>query len=296
MSSSPSSNLRGIAFMAIATGVFSVNDVLMKLATEGLPPYQVLFLRGVMASLLMLPFVLLTGNGRHLHHVADKWVLLRSGCELVAVMCFIVALANMPIADLSALGQISPMLLLVGVALVYRERIGAARLVLVGFGCAGALLVAQPGLDGLSPYVALGLLTAVATAARDIVGRKVGSGIPAPVVAYGTLLVVMIGSGIATFAFETWVMPSPRHLLLLTGSGLLLSLGHLFIFMAYRNGATAAVAPFYYLFSVWAMLSGLLVFGTFPNTLALCGIGLIVASGVAAVLLDERRRRLLVLA
>ncbi len=296
MSSSPTSNLRGIALMVIATGVFSANDVLMKLATVGLPPYQVLFIRGVMASLILLPVVLLTGNGRQLRHVFDRWVVLRNTFEFFAVLCFVVALANMPIADLSALGQTSPMLLLLGVALIYREKVGVIRLALIALGFAGALLVAQPGLNGFSTYVVLGFLTAMGTAARDIVGRKVGSNIPALIVAYATLLLVMVGSGIATFAFEEWVMPTPRHLLLLAGSGLFLSLGHIFIFMSYRAAATSAVAPFYYLFSFWAVLSGALVFNTFPNTLAIVGIGLIVVSGIAVVLLDQRRRRLVVLA
>lgn len=282
--------------MVIATCVFSVNDVLMKLATEGLPPYQVLFMRGVLASLILLPVVLLSGNGRQLKHVFDRWVVLRNLFELFAVLCFVVALANMPIADLSALGQISPMLLLLGVAVIYREKIGRSRLLLMVVGFAGALLVAQPGGSGATPYAILGVLTAIGTAARDIVGRKVGTNIPALVVAYSTLLLVMSGAGIATFGFEQWVMPSPRHLLLLAGSGLFLSLGHIFIFMSYRAAATSAVAPFYYLFSLWAMLSGVFVFGTFPNALAIAGICLIVVSGVAVVLLDERRRRLLVLA
>ena len=231
--SSPVSNLRGIAFMVIATGVFSTNDVFMKLATVGLPPYEVLFIRGVMASVLMLPFILLTGNGKHLRHVVDKWVLLRNTFEFLAVLCFVVALANMPIADLSALGQISPMLLLLGVAIIYREKIGAPRMVLIALGFLGALLVAQPSLAGISPYAILGLLCAFGTAARDIAGRKVSAAIPAPVVAYATLLLVMVGAGIAHFVFEDWVMPSTRHLLLLVGSGLFLSLGHLFIFMSY---------------------------------------------------------------
>jgi drug/metabolite transporter (DMT)-like permease len=296
MSSSPKSNLRGIAFMVIATGVFSTNDVLMKLATTGLPPYEVLFLRGVMASILMLPLILVTGNARHLRHVVDKWVLIRNSFEFLAVLCFIVALANLPIANLSAMGQISPMLLLLGVAVIYREKIGWQRMALMTVGFGGALLVAQPGLQGFSPYMLLGLLCAIGTAARDIAGRKVPAFIPAPIVAYATLLLVMVGAGITTFVFEDWVMPTTRHLLLLVGSGFFLSLGHLFIFMSYRNAATGAVAPFYYLFSVWAVLSGLLVFSTFPNTLALWGIGLIVASGIAVVLLDERRRRLTVLA
>jgi len=51
------------------------------------------------------------------------------------------------------------------------------------------------------------------------------------------------------------------------------------------------VAPFYYMFAIWAVCSGVLVFGTLPNALALVGIGLIVASGVAVVLLDARGRQ-----
>ena len=69
--SSATANLRGILFMVLSTGFFSANDAFMKLATVGLPPFEVLFLRGVMASLLALPVVLLTGNGPALRHVAD---------------------------------------------------------------------------------------------------------------------------------------------------------------------------------------------------------------------------------
>lgn len=282
--------------MALSTAAFSANDALMKLATVGLPPFEVLFVRGVMASLWALPFILLTANRREVRHVVDKWVLIRNSFELIAVLAFIVALANMPIANVAALGQISPMLLLLGVSLIYGEKIGAVRMLLIAGGFAGALLVAQPSLSGVSPYALLALLCAVATSARDIAGRKVSASIPSPIVAFATLLLVMVGAGIATLSFEHWVTPSPRHLLLLAGSGLGLSLGHLLIFQSYRAGATGAVAPFYYLFSVWAVLSGFFVFGTFPNALAIAGIGLILASGVSVVLLDERRRRLTVLA
>ncbi|RVB27105.1 EamA/RhaT family transporter, partial [Mesorhizobium sp. M7A.F.Ca.CA.001.16.1.1] len=53
---------------------------------------------------------------------------------------------------------------------------------------------------------------------------------------------------------------------------------------------------FYYCFTVWAVISGLLVFGQFPNTLAICGILLVVGSGLTIVSLDQRQRRLAVVA
>ena len=57
------SALRGPLFMVIATGSYIVNDTMMKLATEGLPPYEVLFLRGVAASLWGIPLLLALGYG-----------------------------------------------------------------------------------------------------------------------------------------------------------------------------------------------------------------------------------------
>ena len=282
--------MRGIAFMVLSTGFFSANDAFMKLSTVGLPPFEVVFLRGVMGSLWALPVVLLTGNGPALPHIVNRWVLLRNCFELMAVLCFVVALANMPIADLAALGQISPMLLLIGVALLYRDPIGWVRALLIAIGFIGAICVAQPGANGISLFAVLGLGCAVGTAFRDIAGRRVSSAIPTLVVAYGTLLLVMVGAGIAMLSFEHWVVPDGQHLLFLACSGLLLSLGHYFIFLSYRTGATAAVAPFYYMFAIWAVCSGALVFGTFPNALALIGIVLIVLSGVAVVLVDIRKR------
>jgi drug/metabolite transporter (DMT)-like permease len=293
---SPKSNLRGIALMVLSTGVFACNDALLKLATEGLPAFQVLFMRGVSATLWCLPLVLLTGNGRKLKLMLDKWVLLRNSFEFIAVITFIFALANMPIADITALGQISPMLLLLGVSLIYGEKIGAMRMVLIALGFVGALLVAQPGASGISPYVVLGFASALAVAGRDIVGRRISGNVPALVVAFCTLVLVMVGSGVLMVIFETWQAPTLRHILLLAASGLLLAAGHFLIFLAYRTGATAAVAPFYYMFTVWAVISGILVFGSFPNPLAIAGIVLILISGVAIVLLDERRRRLTVVA
>ena len=73
---------------------------------------------------------------------------------------------------------------------------------------------------------------------------------------------------------------------------MILIFGHFFIFMAYRIGPTGVVAPFYYFFTFWAVISGLLVFGQFPNELALAGIALVIASGLAVVYLDNRKRKL----
>ncbi|MEO6394371.1 MAG: DMT family transporter [Devosia sp.] len=291
-----SPNLRGIIFMMLATGTFVANDTLMKLVTEGLMPFQTLFLRGVSACLWLLPMVLLTGNGGKMIKGAQPLVLLRNLFELGAVMCFVVGLANLPIADITAINMTAPMLLLIGVAVIYGDRIGWLRMALIAAGFAGALLVAQPTMNGISPYALLGFGCALLTAGRDIVGRKVPQQIPALVVAYWTCITVMVGAGLGTLLFESWQPVTLEHVLLLAGAGFFLTFGHFFIFLAYRTGATGAVAPFFYMFAVWAVISGALVFRSLPNLPAIAGIALILVSGVVVALLDERRRRLTALA
>lgn len=278
--------------MVLATGSYVINDTLMKLATEGLPPYEVLFLRGVAAALLGLPLLLVLGYGPQWALMFDRRVLGRNFAELGAILCYVVALANMPIADASALGQITPLLVLLGVSILFGERIGALRMGLIGLGFVGALMVAQPTLQGISVYALLALANAVLCAVRDIAGRRVGSNVPALIVAMSAVVLVLAGAGAMHLATESWVMPQLHHLALLLGAGFFLIFGHLFLFMSYRVGSAAAVAPFYYFFTFWALASGLLVFGQLPNALAIGGIVLVVASGLVVVLLDERRRRL----
>jgi drug/metabolite transporter (DMT)-like permease len=77
---------------------------------------------------------------------------------------------------------------------------------------------------------------------------------------------------------------------LLAGSGFFLVFGHVFIFTAYRSAATSTVAPFYYSFTVWAVISGFVVFGELPNMLAGIGILFVAGSGLAIVLADRRKR------
>lgn len=291
-----SSAVRGPLFMVTATGSYLVNDTLMKLATDGLPPYETLLLRGIAATLWSIPLLLVLGYGRQLPLIADPRVLARNAMELVAILSYVVALANMPIADATALGQITPLLLLLGASIFFGERIGALRMSLICVGFAGALMVAQPTMQGISIYALLALGNAVFCALRDLVGRRVSADVPGMIVAASAAFLVLIGAGIVHLVVEDWVVPTTRHLLLLAGSGLFLVFGHFFIFMAYRVGPSASVAPFYYSFTVWAVISGLVVFDQFPNMLAVAGILLVVASGLTIVGLDRRRNRLTIVA
>ena len=286
-----SPNLRGIGAVILATAAFVANDTCMKLALSDAPPFQVLVMRGIAALLWCLPVILAMGLIRELPKAFNPWVVLRSLSEVAAILCFISALGHMPIADVTAIAQIAPLVVLLGMWLFFGERVGGLRLGLVGLGITGALLVAQPGGETASPFAILGFFTAVGAAGRDILSRKVPARTPALGVTFSTLLIVMLGAVLMSILFETQVQPTFRHGWLMFIAGFFLMCGHALVFMAYRVAPARVVAPFNYSFMIWAGLSGLLVFGDVPNGLALAGMGLILAAGLAVVLLEGRTRQ-----
>ena len=285
------SNLRGILAMLGATGTFVANDSCMKLAMAEVPPLEVLILRGISACLWCLPILLILGHARDLPRIFNPWVMLRCLSEGMAILCFIFALQHMPIGDLTALVQITPFLVLIGVRVIWGERIGPLRLLLIAVGICGALLVAQPGSSAASPFALFGFATAVGAAGRDIISRKVPADVPALVVTFAVLLFVMAIAAAGSLLFERQVMPSWRHAGLMTIAGFFLMCGHLLIFLAYRYAPARVVAPFSYGFAVWAVIAGFVLFNDVPNALALAGMGLIVLSGLAVILFDGRTRQ-----
>jgi drug/metabolite transporter (DMT)-like permease len=294
---SATTNLRGIAAMLFATASYVVCDTFMKLVMKmvmpTLPPFEVLFLRGIFAVTCCAGLLAALGQWRGVTRAFSKASLLRGGFETASVLCYIVALASMPIADVIAIVQTAPLLFILLIATIGREHIGMVRIGLIAAGFVGALLVAQPSASGFSAAALLAFASAFVLALRDIAGRAVSSAIPALAATLVTNIVVLVASGSGMVLTEDMVMPIPQHLLYLLASGFFVTLGHYGVFMAYRLGAPGVIAPFFYSFAVWAMLSGLIVFNELPNPLALIGIAAIVASGLAIVLLDRRKARVL---
>ena len=288
--STQTSNLRGIVFMATATALFIVNDTILQFVMRDLPPFETLFLRGVMTVVWGIPLLALTGNLRGIPKMLDRGVLGRSFFELVAVLGYILGLKYAPIADVTALSQLTPMLMALVAMWFFGARVGRWELVLIGLAFVGAVLVAQPGGSGFSPFALFGVWNAVACVGRDLAGRTVAKDVPGLVVPLAAGIAVLIGAGIASAGFEHFIVPDGHLWLLLAGSALFLTGGHFLIFMAYRVGEVGAVAPFFYTGTVWALVAGYIAFHQLPNGLALVGIGVILVSGIVVVWLDSRRQ------
>ena len=95
--------------------------------------------------LITLGLVAWMGEARRLGMVFRASILFRGIVELSIAVLYIVALGHLPLADLTAIMQSTPLIIALYLALTGVERMGWRRwaAVLVGFG--GVLLVVRPG-------------------------------------------------------------------------------------------------------------------------------------------------------
>jgi len=284
-------NRRGILGMVASMMLFICNDALIKHVSETLPTGQIIFLRGLSATLLIAGLAVALGAWRQMPAVFDRPVLVRAAIDSLGTFLYLLALFNMPIANVTAVNLSVPLMLTICAAFLLREQVGWRRWSAVVAGFIGVLLVVQPAASGFNWFALVALAATATHAARDLLTRRIRSGIPSVIVTLSTAIVVTIASA-GVSAIEGWQPLPMRELALLVVASAFLSGGYYLVIDCMRHGELSVVAPFRYTAMLWALLLGYLIWGDVPNLLAWFGIALLVGSGLYIFHREQVRRRL----
>ena len=129
-------NFRGAFLMMICMGAFVLNDAFVRLAGETLPLGQILFLRGLITTVILMAFAWNVGIFTMKVPQMDKLkIFFRSLTEALTAYFFLTAVMNMPFANVTAILQILPMTVTLAAAFLFKEKVGVFRitLIIVGF-------------------------------------------------------------------------------------------------------------------------------------------------------------------
>jgi drug/metabolite transporter (DMT)-like permease len=290
--SSLSNNQRGIAAICGCMASYTVNDVLVKQILRTYPVGEVIFVRGVMCSLLIGAFVLALGYGNFWRASMSQLLAARSLCDGVSTAGFIAALAHMKLANIAAVLQIAPLIITALSVALYREAVGWRRWTAISIGFIGALLVIRPIPSEFNAWALVGAASAFAAALREIQTRRIGRDVPVLVVAlWGTVAITLCGVPLA--ATEHWRMFSAGELLELFIAAIFVGIAIYLLALGFRDVDLSVVAPFRYSYLLTSAIGGFLVFGEFPDNLTIVGAILIVGSGVYTLHREAARRRAL---
>jgi len=284
------SALRGITAMVAAQLVFLLNDVLNKLASERLPMGEIIFIRGLLATLLVSCVVVALGLHRQLPQLWHRLVAWRVIGELGGTFFFLVAFFHMPIGNAMIIFQAVPLMVTAGAAVFFREAVGWRRWTAVGVGFLGVVIVVRPGLSGFDVFGVLVLVSVLFVAFRDLVTRAMPSGIP-------TLCLTLITAasvaamGALMGLTEDWVLPAPRELAEVSGASIFLSAGYVTSIIAMRNGDMSVTACFRYVAVVFAVAAGFLVWGDVPDLATIIGSFVIIGAGLYTLYREHKVAR-----
>lgn len=283
--------MRGAALMMVAMAAFTLNDTFMKSITAELPLYQTIVMRGTLTLVLLCAVAPVLGGLRLVVNGADTGrVALRSVAEVGATITFLMALGQMPLANLSAILQSLPLAVTLAAALVFGERFGWRRMTAILLGFVGVLLIIKPGTDGFDSWSIMGLASVACVVVRDLATRRLSPSVRSVTVAFYAALSVTVMAALLSLG-QGWAPVGPVQVLSVAAASVLLVAGYVSIVMAMRVGDIAMVAPFRYTSLVWAIFLGWIVFEDLPDGLTLIGAGIVIAMGVYAFYREQRLGR-----
>jgi drug/metabolite transporter (DMT)-like permease len=283
-------NLRGILAVLTASTAFVLNDAVVKLISAELPAGELLILRGVLATGMLVLGVAVTGAARPIGILFEPLMLLRILAAAGATTCIVLALRYLPLATVTSVLQATPLVVTAGAAIVYRERVGLSRWLAAVAGFAGVLLIVKPGAGafGAAAYILLSAL--VCTTTRDLSTRGLHRSIPSILVAAASAAAVML-SGFLVLPFDrSWVIPSSWAWGMMTISAACLFVANTAMITGLRTGELSVVAPFRYTPVPLALGLGYLWWGDVPDAIAWLGIVLVVGAGLYTLQREGRGR------
>jgi S-adenosylmethionine uptake transporter len=285
------STIRAGIYMVLAMASFVTNDTFVKSLSGTVPVGEIVAIRGAFASILIAGICLWQGVLGSVQLIFSKHVLFRAMLDLVGTLLFITALMHMPIANLTSIMQAVPLVVALFAAIFLGEKVGLRRSVAIMAGIIGVLLIVKPSPSTFSIYEAFALTIVFSLAVRDIVTRRIPGHVPSQIVALANAVFVTLG-GFGLALYEGFSPVSTGQVATLAAAALFLGLGYVFMVMTLRTGELSATAPFRYSIVVFAILSGVVVFGEIPDRWAVLGIVLIVASGLYAAHREAKLSRL----
>jgi drug/metabolite transporter (DMT)-like permease len=283
----PAANpLRGILLMLGVGLSFTILDATAKHLRQSLPVMEIAWGR-YLFHLVVLPLFLGGQSLRSAFRSARPGLqILRSALLLGSTVFFFLAVKHIPLADATAIGFASPLMVTALSVPLLGEQVGIRRWIAVIVGFASVFLIIRPGFGMVHWAMSLPVLTAACFALYQITTRILSRSDGTHTTYFFS---ATVGLAVTTACLPSlWVMPDLWGWLSLVFLGAAGGFSHYLLIRAFALAPASLLAPFAYVQLIWSMPIGYLWFGDFPDLWTIGGGAIVCLSGLY-VLYRERR-------
>jgi drug/metabolite transporter (DMT)-like permease len=282
----------GLLLLMAALVCFAVLDTTTKRVTAEVPPLMALWVLFGVQVLASGGYLLASGGLARARGVRLSLHMVRGTLLLGVQMLAFFSLMYLPVGEFTALAMTTPLLVTLLASRVLGEHVSVLRLLLVGGGLVGTLVIVRPGGNDLGWTIVLPLCLVMVNAVFQLLASKMARTEDA----ITTLFLSSLTAFVLSSLLQPWVWVPVGSMGLWGGlllMGLAAASGNLFFILAFERAPAATLMPYMYLQIGFGILGGWLVFDYVPDAWAQLGMGLVAACGVAGALLTvhEARRR-----
>ena len=271
---------QGILLVIVAMACFAVLDGMAKYLGPLVPLAVAMWFR-YMFQVTITGAVLLPRRGMALFKTRHPWLQALRGLSLaVSSSLAFLSLRCMPVAEFTAILTLTPMVITLVSVRAMGERVSWLRWFLLAGGLVGALMVIQPDKHDFQWVMLLPLgLVLVSTGFQLLTSYLMRHDDPGTTHFLTGAVACLIASAVLPFFWQT---PSGTSLwLVLCLLGVLSTLGHYLMILAYSLASPSVLTPYLYFQIAFATLAGWLVFTQVPDRWSMLGIAMIAVCGVA---------------
>ena len=266
-----------IAIMLAGVALLVGMNTAVKLIGQEFHVFQIVFLRNVVAALLLLPVVLATAGAAALRTRRPGMQLIRTLSGLSSVSCFYYAVQRLPVADVMVISQAVPLFVTALAVPLLRETVGWRRWSAVGAGFLGVLIALGP-VEQVSGAALIAVAGTLLWAITFLAVRSLGATDNPSATTFYYMVLGTIAAGVLQPWF--WATPTQEMLVLCLAAGVFGALGQLLLAWALRFGEASLVTPFNYSAILWGVGVDLALWSVAPSGWTLGGAAIIAAAGL----------------
>lgn len=270
---------KGALWMMLSAACIVGSTTLARHLLKELPLPTLIFVRNCFGLLWLVPFVVAT-RGRGLKTDRPGAHFVRGIAAVAGIYLLFGAVALIPVADAMAINFTRPILASIAAVVVLGEVLSARRIVALGIGFAGALIILRPGFMEIN----LGAILAIGAAITGVVSAILiksltRTELPDTIAVYILAVSLLISAIPAAFVWQT---PTLEQCLWLVALAFFMTAFQRTVNRAYAAADASYVLPFEFTRLIFAALAGLAMFGEFPDLFTWIG-GAVIFAGVLSL-------------
>lgn len=272
----------GIVAVCAAMALFAANDAILKILSERIGAAQIMMLRGLLGGALLSVLIVASGAGTRLRTAFRPAVLLRTLCDALASIMFVMALMGLPVATITALIQLVPITTALAGVFLFGEALTRRQLAALALGFAGVLGVTRPFAGNLDVHLFFGLAAIILLSLRDVVTRGAAAGTSSLVIATLTTFAVPLLS-VPQFVEQGWRSVDIEAAILVSVISAFVAVGNLLMVVAVSCAPLSTITPFRYSAIPFAIVAGTMFLHEYPDLQTVVAAGAIALSGILAL-------------